>query len=122
MKLVDRRGFSKTGKPGGSGNEVPAANCPQKKQPGSARRSYGDDARGLAGAPRIVAGNRRSDPLAWAVTGGGIRHGGPAMKTVPWNTAIEALVLVRLGQELGTESQFARAIHDLVAAVLAFGT
>jgi hypothetical protein len=76
----------------------------------------------LAGAPRIVAGNRRSDPLAWAVTGGGIRHGGSAMKTVPWNTAIQTLVLVRLGQELGTESQFARAIHDLVAAVLAFGT
>ena len=44
------------------------------------------------------------------------------MKTVPWNTAIQALVLVRLGQELGTQSQFARAVHDLVSALLAFGT
>jgi hypothetical protein len=44
------------------------------------------------------------------------------MNNVPWNTAIQALVLIRIGQELGTQSQFARAIHDLVAAVLAFGT
>ena len=44
------------------------------------------------------------------------------MKTVPWNTAIQALVLIRIGQELGTQSPVARAVHDLVAAVLAFGT
>jgi len=43
------------------------------------------------------------------------------VKTIPWNTAIQALVLIRLGQELGTQSQFARAVHDLVSAVLAFG-
>lgn len=42
------------------------------------------------------------------------------MKTLSWNTLIQALVLVRIGQELGTESAFARALHDLVAAVLAF--
>lgn len=43
------------------------------------------------------------------------------MKTIRWNTVIHTLVLVRLGQELGTQSPFARAVHDLVAAVLAFG-
>ena len=43
------------------------------------------------------------------------------MKTRSWNTLIQALVLVRIGQELGTHSPFARAVHDLVSAVLAFG-
>lgn len=42
-----------------------------------------------------------------------------------WNTAIVALTLVRLGQELGTASPAARALHDVlellatVAGVLA---
>ena len=40
------------------------------------------------------------------------------MKTVPWNTAIQALVLVRIGQELGTDSSAARAIHDAISALL----
>jgi len=40
------------------------------------------------------------------------------MRNFNWNTVIGALMLVRLGQELGTESQIARAIHDLVNAVL----
>jgi hypothetical protein len=31
-----------------------------------------------------------------------------------WNTAMSALVLVRIGQELGTDSPAARAIHDLL--------
>ncbi len=43
------------------------------------------------------------------------------MKTLTWNTVIHTLVLVRLGQELGTQSPFARAVHDLVAALLAIG-
>lgn len=43
------------------------------------------------------------------------------MKTLSWNTLIQALVLVRIGQELGTQSPFARAVHDLVSAVLSFG-
>lgn len=42
------------------------------------------------------------------------------MKTLTWNSIIQALILVRIGQELGTESELARAIHDVVAAVLAF--
>jgi hypothetical protein len=33
---------------------------------------------------------------------------------------IRALVLVRLGQELGTDSTLARAVHDLLSIVLAF--
>jgi len=35
------------------------------------------------------------------------------------NTIIQALVLIRLGQELGTESQLARAVHDVMASFLA---
>lgn len=43
------------------------------------------------------------------------------MKPLSWNTLIQALVLVRIGQELGTQSPFARAVHDLVSAVLSLG-
>jgi hypothetical protein len=31
-----------------------------------------------------------------------------------WNTAIMALTLIRIGQELGTDSPAARAIHDVL--------
>jgi hypothetical protein len=31
-----------------------------------------------------------------------------------WNSALQSLVLVRIGQELGTDSQAARAVHDLL--------
>jgi 4-diphosphocytidyl-2C-methyl-D-erythritol kinase len=31
-----------------------------------------------------------------------------------WNAAMSALVLIRLGQELGTDSPAARALHDLL--------
>lgn len=31
-----------------------------------------------------------------------------------WNAAMSALVLVRIGQELGTDSPAARALHDLL--------
>lgn len=34
---------------------------------------------------------------------------------------IRALVLVRLGQELGTDSTVARLIHDAITLVLTFG-
>lgn len=30
-----------------------------------------------------------------------------------WNDLLTALILVRLGQELGTDSTLARAVHDL---------
>jgi hypothetical protein len=35
-----------------------------------------------------------------------------------WSGIIQALVLVRLGQELGSDSQVARAVYDLVSAIL----
>jgi hypothetical protein len=54
-------------------------------------------------------------------------HGG-AMRTtrritrrrsrIPWDEWIRALVLVRLGQELGSETPLARAVHDAIAALL----
>jgi hypothetical protein len=31
-----------------------------------------------------------------------------------WNAALQALVLVRIGQELGCDSAAARAVHDLL--------
>jgi hypothetical protein len=31
-----------------------------------------------------------------------------------WNASIVALTLIRIGQELGTDSPAARAIHDLL--------
>lgn len=40
------------------------------------------------------------------------------MNSLNWNTLIQALVLIRIGQELGTESQLARAIHDVVHALM----
>jgi hypothetical protein len=36
-----------------------------------------------------------------------------------WNTAMSALVLVRIGQELGTDSPAARALHDLLELLAA---
>lgn len=36
-----------------------------------------------------------------------------------WTTAIRGLLLVRIGQELGTDSRLARAVHDAIDAVLA---
>jgi len=41
------------------------------------------------------------------------------MTRLNWNAIIQALVLVRLGQELGTESQLARAVHEIVSSFLA---
>lgn len=36
-----------------------------------------------------------------------------------WSAALHALVLIRIGQELGTDSRLARAVHDMIAAVAA---
>jgi len=36
-----------------------------------------------------------------------------------WNTAITALTLIRIGQELGTDSTAARAIHDVIELLCA---
>lgn len=45
----------------------------------------------------------------------------PAARGISWNGIIQALVLIRIGQEIGTDTPFARALHDLLSAVLAFG-
>jgi hypothetical protein len=37
-----------------------------------------------------------------------------AMRRIDWNRLMTVLVLVRIGQELGTDSQAARAIHHLL--------
>jgi len=34
-----------------------------------------------------------------------------------WNEAIQALVLIRLGQDLGTNTPAARALHDLLELI-----
>jgi hypothetical protein len=36
-----------------------------------------------------------------------------------WNSAMSALVLIRIGQELGTNSPAARAVHDLLELLAA---
>jgi hypothetical protein len=36
-----------------------------------------------------------------------------------WNSAMTGLVLVRIGQELGTDSPAARAVHDLLELLCA---
>jgi hypothetical protein len=72
-----------------------------------------------AATPRLilVIGERPADdPLVRqrfrfrVVTEGG-------MNMLKWNSLIQALVLVRLGQELGTDSRLAKALHDLVEAL-----
>jgi len=40
------------------------------------------------------------------------------MRNLNWNGMIQTLVLVRLGQELGTDSRLARALHDVFDALL----
>ena len=36
------------------------------------------------------------------------------MRRMNWNAALQSLVLVRLGQDLGHDSKLARAIHNLI--------
>jgi hypothetical protein len=40
------------------------------------------------------------------------------MNGLNWNGLIQALVLIRIGQELGTDSRLARALHDLMHALV----
>ena len=44
---------------------------------------------------------------------------GASMTRPTWTDAIRGLLLVRIGQELGTDSRLARAVHDAIDAVLA---
>lgn len=43
------------------------------------------------------------------------------MKASHWNGLIQALVLVRLGQELGTDSPLARALAEIVRVLFSVG-
>lgn len=43
------------------------------------------------------------------------------MPRLNWSAMLHTLVLVRLGQELGTDSRLARAVHDLIELVVALG-
>ena len=43
------------------------------------------------------------------------------MKASHWNVLIQSLVLVRLGQELGTDSPLARALAEVVRVMLSLG-
>lgn len=40
------------------------------------------------------------------------------MHAINWNAVIQTLVLIRIGQELGTDSRLARALHEMVQALL----
>lgn len=43
------------------------------------------------------------------------------MKSIRWSAAMKALLLVRLGQELGTDSPAARAVSAAVEMALKYG-
>ena len=43
------------------------------------------------------------------------------MARINWNALIRSLLLVRLGQELGTAGPLAKAIHDVLDVVAAVG-
>lgn len=43
------------------------------------------------------------------------------MLRLQWDRVIQSLVLIRIGQELGTDSPLARAVHDFIRAVLSLG-
>jgi hypothetical protein len=40
------------------------------------------------------------------------------MRLPSWDRALHALILIRMGQELGTDSRLARAVHALVDLVI----
>ena len=40
------------------------------------------------------------------------------MNTLRWNELIQALVLIRIGQELGSDSRMAHAVHEFVQALI----
>jgi hypothetical protein len=37
-----------------------------------------------------------------------------------WNNALQSLVLVKIGQELGSDTRLAHAVHDVIELLLAF--
>ena len=43
---------------------------------------------------------------------------GHHMKRINWDRALESLVLVRLGQDLGHDTPIARFVHDAIDMIL----
>jgi hypothetical protein len=41
------------------------------------------------------------------------------MHRLTWTTLVHYLLLIRIGQELGTDSRLARAVHDAIDALIA---
>jgi hypothetical protein len=37
-----------------------------------------------------------------------------------WSEALQSLVLVKIGQELGSDTRLARAVHDVIELLIAF--
>ena len=37
-----------------------------------------------------------------------------------WNAALQSLVLIRFGQELGSDTRLAHAVHDVIELLIAF--
>ena len=48
-------------------------------------------------------------------------HAKEGKTMIRWNELMRAMVLVRLGQELGTDSRLARLVHDWITLVLTLG-
>jgi len=44
------------------------------------------------------------------------------MKRINWDRALESLVLIRLGQDLGHDTQLARFVHDAIDMILTAAT
>jgi hypothetical protein len=42
------------------------------------------------------------------------------VKRLNWSQALQALALVKIGQEIGHDTRLARAIHDVIELLLAF--
>lgn len=42
------------------------------------------------------------------------------MRRITWSEALQALALVKIGQELGSDTRLAHAVHDVIELLLAF--
>jgi hypothetical protein len=42
------------------------------------------------------------------------------VKRLNWSEALHALVLVKIGQDLGSDTRLARAVHDMIEFLIAF--
>ena len=42
------------------------------------------------------------------------------MRRWNWSEALQSLVLVKIGQELGSDTRIARAVHDVIELLIAF--